>query len=135
MRFLIGFGPFWVPIWGRFWSKKGPKRRPRAQDGIQEGTQGHPKSLRDAIVPLGARQVDARMRPREPKAARARFCIPFWDPDGAPRVPNETKKRTKSDWKNIFVSVCILGSTLTDLEVQKASLLGPEKGSKCMQRL
>ena len=114
---------------------EGPKRRPRAQDGSQEATQSHPKSVRDAIVPLGARQVDARMRLREPKAARARFCVPFLDPDGAPRSPKWVQKANQKWFEKHLGFRSRFGIDLNRFGSPKGIILGAEKGSKCMQRL
>ena len=50
-------------------------------------------------------------------------------------VPNRTKKRSKSETKNMFVLDHVSGLIFIDLGVQKTSLFGPEKGSKFMQRL
>ena len=62
-----------------------PKWSPMAQDGGQQGAKCHPKGLREALVPLGACQVDARMRPREPRAGSCTVLRPTLGPKSHPK--------------------------------------------------
>ena len=50
---------------------------PMGQDGGQEGAKCHPKGLREAPAPLGARQVDAKRRPRGPRTGSCTFLRPI----------------------------------------------------------
>ena len=121
---------------GPKWSPGGPKWSPMAQDGGQQGAKCHPKGLREILVSLGARQLSPKMRPREARAGAWSILASAFGAQGAPQGGrNLAKERTKSDSKNIFVSDRVLGSIFIDLGVRKTSLLGFEKGSKCMQRL
>ena len=53
---------------------------PMGQDGGQEGAKCHPKGLREAPAPLGARQVDAKRRPRGPRTGSCTFLRPILGP-------------------------------------------------------
>ena len=50
------------------------------QVGGQEGGKCHPKGLREAPAPLGARQVDAKRRPRGPRTSSCTFLRPILGP-------------------------------------------------------
>ena len=51
---------------------------PITQDGGQEEAKCHPEGLREAHAPLGARQVDSKRRPREPRAGSCTFLRPIF---------------------------------------------------------
>ena len=53
---------------------------PMAQDGGQEGAKCDPKGLTEALAPLGARQVDAKRRPRGPRTGSCTFLRPILGP-------------------------------------------------------
>ena len=111
---------------------EGRRRSPMAQDQGQQRAKCHPKGFRESLLPLGARQVDAR----GVQGTQGRLVHGFasdFGPQKLPQgVPNGSKKRSNSVSKNIVVSDCVLGSNLTDLGAQKASLSGSGKGSKCV---
>ena len=67
-----------------------------AQDGGQEGAKCHHEGLREALAPLGARQVDAKRRPREPRTGSCTFLRAILGPQrrrkGAEIAPKSEQK-------------------------------------------
>ena len=76
-----------------------------APDGGLVGVKCHPKGLREALAPLGARQVDAKRRPREPRTGSCAFLGPILASDwGLKSVQNRVLERCKSDSKVCYIS-------------------------------
>ena len=108
---------------------KGPRWEPRrGQKPPQEPLRCH-----SAAWSSPSRRQDAS------QGAKGRLVHVFVSHFGTQTVPqggpNRIKMRTKSETENMFVLDHVSGPIFIDLGVQKKSLLGPAKGSKCMQRL
>ena len=107
-----------------------------AFDGGQQGAKCHPKSLRESLVSLGARQLSPKMRPREARAGAWSILAPAFGAQVAAQAGrNWAQERTKSGTENTLVSEHVLGPIFLNLGVRKASLLGAQKGPKSKQGL
>ena len=119
--------PTWIPG-GSKMEPNGPRWRPGRDQMPRQGPQ---RSTSAAWSPPSRRQ-DAS------QSAQGRLVHGFasdFRTQRAPKgVPNRTKKRTKSETENAFVSDHVSGPIFIDLGVQKASLLGHENDPKHMHR-
>ena len=73
-----------------------PKWSQMAQDGGQAGAKCQPKGLREELVPVGARQADAKRRPR---VLGTGPCTVLRAILGSKRCPKGAKIGPKSDQK------------------------------------
>ena len=65
---------------------------PMAQDGGPEGATCHPKGLREARAPLGARQGDAKRHLGGLRTGSCAFLRSIFGPKGAKKDPKANKK-------------------------------------------